>query len=201
MPDSAPIRVLLAEDDPETRDLYASLLTAHGHQVVADVGSGRDAVARARELTPDVVVLDIHMPEATGVEAARQIATALPATAVILVTGDQTVSLSDQDVLETHAVTLLPKPTPPSLLDGALRLAAARGRALAQARHEAADARQALEDRKVIERAKGILMHRAGISEQEAYRMLQRRSQDRSTPMVEIARAVISSDPSAPALK
>ena len=78
-------------------------------------------------------------------------------------------------------------------------MAAARSRVLAEARREADAARQALEARKLIERAKGILMRRTGTSEQEAYRIMQRSSQDRSVPMVDIARAVLDSEPGAKA--
>jgi response regulator NasT len=195
MPDQAPIRVLIAEDDLETRELYTTLLTSHGHEVVAQAGSGREAIARAGESKPEVVLLDVHMPEASGVEAARAIVAELPDAAVVLVTGDASVSLSDDEVAGTRAITLLAKPVQPRLLDTAIRLAANSARVQAQLRREAADAREALEARKLIERAKGILMRRTGSSEQEAYRILQRTSQDRSQRMVDIARAVLDSEP------
>ena len=196
MPDSAtPIRVLLAEDDLPARALVVEVLSTLGHTVVAEVASGKDAIAQAQALKPDAVLLDVHMPESTGIEAAREIAASVPGTAVVLFTGDQTLSLSEQEIAETHAISLLPKPTPPNTLDSALRLAVARVRTLAQAQREAADAKEALESRKIIERAKGILMRRTGSSEQEAYRILQRTSQDRSVAMVDIAKAVLDSEP------
>ena len=196
MPDStAPIRVLLAEDDLPARALLVEVLGSLGHQVVAEVASGREAVAQAQVLRPDVVLLDVHMPDATGVEAATEIARSVPGVAVVLFTGDHTVTLSEQEVADTAAISLLAKPTPPNTLDSTLRLAVARTRALTTAMREASDATQALENRKTIERAKGILMRRTGSSEQEAYRILQRTSQDRSVPMVEIARAVLESEP------
>jgi response regulator NasT len=83
------------------------------------------------------------------------------------------------------------------MLDSTIRLAAMRAKELLTARSEAQDAKQQLENRKTIERAKGILMRRTGSSEQEAYRILQRTSQDRSVPMVEIAKAVLDSEPNA----
>src|SRR5947209_20351495 len=95
----------------------------------------------------------------------------------------------------TAAIAFLPKPAPPRILDSTIRLAAQRARELAHAKQDADTARQALEHRKTIERAKGILMRRTGASEQEAYRILQRTSQDRSVPMVEIAKAVLASEP------
>lgn len=198
MPDSsAPIRILLAEDDDNARSLLVDLLASLGHVVVAEVGNGRDAIERARDVVPDVVLLDVHMPDGSGIEAAEQITRDVPGVAVVLFSGDQTLSLSDRDVTATAAIAFLPKPTPPRMLDSTLRLAAQRARELAGARKDAESAKAALENRKTIERAKGILMRRTGSSEQEAYRILQRTSQDRSVPMVEIAKAVLASEPGA----
>lgn len=199
MPDSVvakqTIRVLLAEDDALTRATMVDVMQALGHLVVAEVASGSEAIAQARNLIPDAVVLDVHMPGATGVQAAQEIAAALPGVAVLLVTGDATLTLSAQDALATGAVALLPKPTPAATLDSTLRLAVSRAQELLGARQEAAQAKEQLEHRKLIERAKGLLMRRTGASEPEAYRILQRTSQDRSVPMVSIAKAIIDSEP------
>jgi two-component system, response regulator PdtaR len=189
------IRILLAEDDDNTRLLITELLEALGHTVVAQVETGRQAVERATELRPDVVLLDVHMPDGSGIEAAEKITQAVPGTGVVLFSGDQTVTLSDRDVAATAAIAFLPKPAPPRVLDSTLRLAASRAKELSSAREEAETAKKALQDRKTIERAKGILMRRTGSSEQEAYRIMQRTSQDRSVPMVEIAKAVLESEP------
>lgn len=191
------IRVLVAEDDTMTRSTMTDLLTALGHMVVAEVGSGAEAIEKARQLTPDAVLLDVHMPGSGGVQAAEEIASLLPGTAVILITGDMSLSLSATEVMRTGAVALLSKPAPPSTIDTTIRLAVSRARELLAAKNEAVQVRQQLEARKVIERAKGILMRRTGSSEQEAYRIMQRSSQDRSVPMVEIAKAVIDSEPGA----
>ncbi|HVE80198.1 MAG TPA: ANTAR domain-containing protein [Gemmatimonadaceae bacterium] len=198
MPETAaPIRILLAEDDHNAREVLVELLRELGYVVVAEVASGREAIDQARDLAPDVVLLDVHMPDGSGIEAAREITAASVGCAVVLFSGDQSVSLSDTDVTATAAVAFLPKPTPPRILDSTIRLAVRRARELTSARREATDARTALENRKTIERAKGILMRRTGTSEQEAYRILQRTSQDRSVPMVEIAKAVLASEPTA----
>ncbi len=189
------IRVLVAEDNALERSTLVDLLSALGHMVVAEVESGTEAIAKAQQFTPDAVLLDMHMPGASGVQAAEEIAAALPGTAVVLITGDLSLTMSTADVLRSTAVALLPKPTPPTTLDATLRLAVTRARELLSARREAAEAKQQLEARKLIERAKGILMRRTGSSEQEAYRIMQRSSQDRSVRMVDIARAVIESEP------
>lgn len=189
------IRVLVAEDNALERSTLVDLLGALGHMVVAEVESGTEAIEKAQQFTPDAVLLDMHMPGASGVQAAEEIAAALPGTAVVLITGDLSLTLSSADVLRSTAVALLPKPTPPTTLDATLRMAVTRARELLSARREAAEAKAQLEARKLIERAKGILMRRTGSSEQEAYRIMQRSSQDRSVRMVDIARAVIESEP------
>jgi response regulator NasT len=189
------IRVLVAEDNALERSTLVDLLSALGHMVVAEVESGTEAIEKAQQFTPDAVLLDMHMPGASGVQAAEEIASALPGTAVVLITGDLSLTLSTADVLRSTAVALLPKPTPPTTLDATLRMAVTRARELLSARREAAEAKAQLEARKLIERAKGILMRRTGSSEQEAYRIMQRSSQDRSVRMVDIARAVIDSEP------
>ena len=191
------IRVLLAEDDANARSLLVDLLSALGHTVVGEAAGGRDAVRRAQELTPDAVLLDVHMPDGSGIEAAEEITRLLPATEVVLFSGDESVSLTDREVSTTAAIAFLPKPTPPKVLDATIRLAVSRARELTSARNDAVSAREQLENRKIIERAKGILMRRTGSSEQEAYRILQRTSQDRSVPMVTIAKAVLDSEPGA----
>lgn len=198
MPDTASkIRVLIAEDDENARAVLIDLLAALGHLVVAEAGTGREAIERATEIGPDVVLLDVHMPDGSGIEAAEKITSRFPHIAVVLFSGDQAVSLSERDITATAAIAFLPKPTPPKVLDATLRLAVTRARELSSARKDATELRQQLENRKVIERAKGILMRRTGSSEQEAYRILQRSSQDRSVPMVEIAKAVLASEPGA----
>ena len=194
---SSRIRVLIAEDDDNARALLAELLGTLGHMIVAEVSTGREAFERAKDVVPDVVLLDVHMPDGSGIEAAELITQTVPGVAVVLFSGDHTLSLSDREVTTTAAIAFLPKPAPPRILDSTIRLAAQRARELAHAKQDADAARQALEHRKTIERAKGILMRRTGASEQEAYRILQRTSQDRSVPMVEIAKAVLASEPGA----
>jgi AmiR/NasT family two-component response regulator len=189
------IRVLVAEDNALERSTLVDLLGALGHMVVAEVDSGTEAIEKAQQFPPDAVLLDMHMPGASGVQAAEEIANALPGTAVVLITGDLSLTLSSADVLRSTAVALLPKPTPPTTLDATLRMAVTRARELVGAKREAAEAKQQLEARKLIERAKGILMRRTGSSEQEAYRIMQRSSQDRSVRMVDIAKTVIDSEP------
>jgi AmiR/NasT family two-component response regulator len=194
---STRLRLLLAEDDIAARETLTEVLQALGYDIVAAVSSGVEAADRAREMKPDAVLLDVHMPDGSGIEAAEVISRTLPGIAVILFSGDDNVSLSDKEAVTTGALAFLPKPVPPKMLDSTIRLAVTRSAALRTAKKDATEAKAALEARKIVERAKGILMRRTGCSEPEAYRILQRSSQDRSKPMVEIAKAVLDSEPGA----
>ncbi len=187
----AQIRVLVAEDDAPSRTLLAQVLVACGHIVVSQVSTGREAVDRALALNPDVVLLDVHMPDGSGIEAAERITRERPGTAVILFTGDAKTALSDEQVSATAAVAFLPKPAPPPVLDAAVRLAVNRAKQLKSAMDEADTARKRLDDRKLIERAKGVLMKRSGLDEDEAYRLMQRSAQNRGLTLVVISKKII----------
>jgi two-component system, response regulator PdtaR len=188
------VRVLIAEDDAELRGALSRDLAARGHEIVGEVTTMSDAIDRARELSPDVLLLDAHLGPTKMLETAKTIAQQNPGLAVVFLCGEATFVL-DGDVSDTTAISVLPSSCPAALLDSSIRLAAQRTRELRSAREEVALVRQQLENRKAIERAKGILMRRTGLSEQEAYRILQRTSQDRSVPMVDVAREVLESEP------
>ena len=203
------IRVLLAEDDDDARTLLAQVLVACGHVVVAQVRTGREAVDRALSYAPDVVLLDVHMPDGSGLEAAEEITHANPGIAVILFTGDASLALSDAAVDATAAVAFLQKPATPTVLDAAVRLARARGRRLEAlradadvaradaetARAETEDARRRLADRKLIERAKGLVMRQTGLAESAAFRLMQRSAQNRGVHLVAVATQIIEAPP------
>lgn len=190
----APVRVLVAEDDTALRGSLARDLGAAGHVVVDEVGTIGDVLERTRALTPDVVLLDAHLGPGKLIEVAQTLARETPNVAVVFLCGESTFALEGDDA-GTAAISVLPSSAPAQVIDSSVRLAAHRARELCVARAELAEARQQLENRKTIERAKGILMRRTGLSEQEAYRILQRTSQDRSVPMVEVAREVLESEP------
>jgi two-component system, response regulator PdtaR len=192
-----PLRVLIAEDDTTAREAIAGLLAALGHEVVGQVTNGRDAVEMAARVEPDVALLDFHMPELTGLEAAEALREAAPAVAGVVLSGDLDLSLTAYDPAVSNAVAILAKPVRAGMLDATLRLAVCRLRERNAAQREAAEAQRRLDDRKIIEKAKGILMKRVGGDEEEAYRILRRTSQDRARPMVEIARIVLQSEPGA----
>ena len=191
-PDS--VRVLLAEDDADLRGTLRQNLSASGHVIVGEASTMSEAIDRARELVPDVLLLDAHLGPSQMVDAAKTLAQDHPGIAVIFLCGDTTFAL-EGDVAGTTAISVLPSSSPTCVIESSIKLALHRARELRAAREEVADVRKQLENRKAIERAKGILMRRTGLSEQEAYRILQRTSQDRSVPMVDVAREVLDSEP------
>ena len=190
-----PLRILVGDADSASLQRLAAQITSCGHVVVGQAATGAEAVTRALALSPDVVLLDVQLPEGSGTHVAAILHRAEVAPGVLLLSSDAADALTDAEAESTGAAAVLPKVAPSAVLDGAVRLAAARARELAGARAEAAGARRQLEDRKTIERAKGVLMRRTGSTEQEAYRILQRSSQDRATPMVKLAQAVLDSEP------
>ena len=192
LPDS--VRVLIAEDDADLRGVLRRNLSASGHTIVGEASTMSDAIDRARELVPDILLLDAHLGPSQMVEAAKSLAAEQPGIAVIFLCGDTTFTL-EGDLSGTTAISMLPSSCPTGVLDSSIKLALHRSRELRSAREEVAEVRKQLENRKAIERAKGILMRRTGLSEQEAYRILQRTSQDRSVPMVNVAREVLDSEP------
>jgi AmiR/NasT family two-component response regulator len=189
---SVTARVLIAEDESLIALQMRQALRDAGYEVLAEARTGTEAVRLAASLRPELILMDIRMPEMDGLQAARQIWKAR-ATAIVMVTAYGGEALVEA-ALAAGASGYLVKPVHRRQLVPAVRLALERFRALEQARSEAAGAREALETRKLVERAKGVLMQRAGLSEAEAFRRLQRLSTDRGQPMKQTALQVLAAD-------
>ncbi|NIP81103.1 MAG: response regulator [Gemmatimonadetes bacterium] len=188
-----PIRFLIADDEALHNLALTSQLEALGHEVVATAANGREAVELARDKKPDMAILDIRMPVQTGPEAAHEIHQERPIPIIILS------AYSDTRTVETATRSpifhYLVKPVDPDDLAPAIAVAKARFDEWMRARQERDALELKLEERKVVERAKGILMETRGFSEQEAYRFLQKTSQDRNTPMVDLAKKILLAAP------
>lgn len=190
---SSSLRVLIADDEALHNLALSSQLQQLGHEVVATASTGREAVDKAREHAPDLIFLDIRMPEMTGPEAAHEISAERPVPIIILsaYSDERTVGEATKAPIFHYLV----KPVDPHDLAPAMAVARARFDEWKAARSERDQLETRLEERKVIERAKGLLMETRGLNEREAYRFLQKTSQDKNTPMVDLARKILLAAP------
>lgn len=184
------LRILIADDEAIRVMTLRTQLRALGFDVVAEATNGREAVELAERHQPDLAILDIKMPELDGIAAAREI-TARGPIPVILLTAYSEPELVER-ATEAGVFAYLVKPVSEEDLLPTILLARARFEEFRLLQKEVADLREALEARKVIERAKGILMKRLGISEAEAFRRMQVQSQKENKKLVEIARAIVT---------
>ena len=186
---NAPKRVLIAEDEALIRLDLAEMLTEEGFEVVGQAVDGEQAVAMATELRPDLVILDVKMPKKDGIDAAGEIVAEQIAPVVILT------AFSQRELIErardAGAMAYLVKPFSKADLLPAIELAVARYAETAALRKEVADISQRLEARKIIDRAKGLLMTHQKMTEPEAFRWIQRTAMDRRTSMQAVANAVL----------
>lgn len=186
------LRVLIADDESIRLLSLAAQLAALGHRVVAEATQGDEAVRLAAEHRPDLAILDIKMPVMDGIEAAERITQAQPIP-IILVTAYSEAQLVERAARANIAAYLM-KPVAEDDLLPAITLALARFREFESLRREVADLRDALDARKVVEKAKGILMRRLSLTEDEAFRRLQKQSQDTNRKLAEVAEAVVTAD-------
>ena len=182
-------RVLIAEDEALIRLDLKEMLIDEGFEVVGEAADGEQAVAMATELKPDLVIMDVKMPNKDGIEAAAEIVSEQIAPVVMLTAFSQR-ELIDR-ARDAGAMAYLVKPFSQSDLVPAIELAVARHQELKALREEIADVTQRLEARKIIDRAKGLLMTAQKMSEPEAFRWIQRTAMDRRTSMQAVAQAVV----------
>jgi response regulator NasT len=186
------LRIVIADDEPRMRDYLWQSLERLGHQVVAAARTGRELIDHCRSHQPDLILSDIKMPDMDGIEAASQIYR-IGAVPVILISAFHDVELIER-ASRNHILAYLVKPVKDSDVAPAIAVAMQRFSEFRSLRQEAADAKQALEDRKVIERAKGILMKRTGLTEPDAFRRLQKLASSKSARLVDIARSVVTAE-------
>jgi len=183
-------KVLIAEDNEKTRAFLTGQLELLGHSVIGAVANGREAVELAEKLNPGLVIMDIKMPEMDGIEAAKTINAKKPVP-VILITGVSSYDIA-ANAIEAGVYAYLLKPVTKKQLDPAIKIALHRFSEFHDMKDEVHDLKDAMETRKLIERAKGILMKRCTISEEDAFKILQRYSQKENKKMREIAKSIIS---------
>jgi response regulator NasT len=182
-------RIVIAEDESIPRMDLREMLGNLGYLVVGEAGDGRSAVNLARELRPDLVVMDIKMPEMDGISAAK-VLTEEKIAPVLLLT-----AYSDREFIEgsldAGVMGYLVKPFREAELVPAIELALGRFREFRAIEKQLDDTREVLETRKVVERAKGILMDTQGLREADAFRTIQKLSMNNRKSMREVAEAIL----------
>ena len=186
------LRIVIADDESIRVMSLRSQLEALGHQVVGEAATGREVVEIARQVKPDLAILDIKMPEMDGIEAAKAITAEQPIPIILLT------AYGEEELVERAAeagvLAYLMKPVSEEDLLPTIALALARFREFQALHQEVESLKEALETRKLVERAKGILMRRLNLSEEKAFRHMQRRSQDKNVKLGEIAWAIITTN-------
>ena len=190
---SETIRVLIAEDEALIRLDLKEMLEEEGYTVVAEVGDGQQAVDQAKELTPDLVILDIQMPVLDGLSAAEQIASARIAPVIVLT------AFSQRELVErardAGAMAYLVKPFSKNDLVPAIEVARGRFAEMTALDGEVRTLEERLETRKIIEQAKGRLMEQQSLTEAEAFRWIQRTAMNQRTSMKAVAQTILVPDP------
>src|SRR6266576_1323576 len=184
------MRILVAEDETIIRLDLRDLLVRSGFDVVAEARDGNEAVALAREHEPDLAIMDVKMPQLDGIEAARRILDERPIPIVMLTAYGQEELVSR--AVEAGVFGYLVKPFREQDLLPAIKAARARHEELAALREEAESLSEALAARKAIERAKGLLMEKEGLTEDAAFARLRKASQVSGRPLRVIAEAVVA---------
>jgi response regulator NasT len=187
-----PLRIAVADDEPDMRDYFRKILPRLGHTVVSAACTGRELVGHCHAMHPDLVITDIKMPDMDGIEAAEAIYKEWPLP-VILVSAYHDPELIERAEAD-HVMSYLVKPIKQADLEPVIGLAMHRFEQFQALRQETADLRQALEDRKVIERAKGILMKQSGQNEQDAFRRLQKLASAKNLKLVDLSRMILTAD-------
>ncbi len=184
------MRILVAEDETIIRLDLRELLERLGFEVCAEARDGEEAVRLARSERPDVAIMDVKMPKLDGIDAARQIIDERPIPIVMLTAYGQDEIVSR--AVEAGVFGYLVKPFREQDLLPAIRAATARHEELAALREEAESLAEALAARKAIERAKGLLMEKEGLSEEDAFARLRKASQISGRPLKVVAEALIA---------
>lgn len=185
----APIRVVVADDESIIRLDLREMLTGLGYEVVGEAGDGRAAIALARETQPDLVIMDIRMPDLDGIEAARILTSEHIAPVLLLTAYSQTELI--EGAKEAGVVGYLVKPFREPELRPAIEIALQRYSEFRAIEQQVGDLTEALETRRLVERAKGILMDTQGLKEAEAYSRMQKLSMNSRKSMREIAEAIL----------
>lgn len=186
------LRILLADDEALIRLDLREMLTEAGHEIVGEAANGQEAVQLAQELHPDIVIMDVKMPVMDGLTAAQEITEAEIAPVLLLT------AYSQQDIVaratEAGVIAYLVKPVREQQLFPAIEVAVSRFRAWQELGRELDELKESLATRKLVDRAKGILMTAHKMTEQEAYRKMQQFSMAKRISLKKLAEEIIAAD-------
>jgi AmiR/NasT family two-component response regulator len=188
--DEVAMRVLVADDNPLIALGLAERLRSLGHDPIGPAADGEEAIELARKSKPDLYLFDIEMPNVDGLEAAERLSADGLRRPVVVVTGVDDPSLIERSIA-SGVSAYLTKPVDSRELQAALELAAARHAEFQALEAEVDRAQQALEDRKLVERAKGLLMSALNLSEQDAFRRLQLTARERNLRLADVAARIV----------
>jgi len=184
------MKILIADDDPVVALGLTERVRSLGHDPIGPVGDGEQAVTEAKTSLPDLYLFDIEMPALDGLAAAVQLAGEGFRRPVVIVTGVDDPGLVERSIA-SGVSAYLTKPIDTRELEAAIKLAAARHAEFEALEAEVSKAQQALEDRKLVERAKGLLMSALNLSEQDAFRRLQTTARERNLRLADVARRIV----------
>lgn len=184
------MRVLVAEDDPLIALALAERLRSLGHEPIGPARDGAEAVELARGTAPDLYLFDVEMPNLDGLEAATRLAAEGLRRPVVVITGVEDEGLIER-AIASGVSAYLTKPIDTRELQAAIGLATARHAEFRELEADVERAQQALEDRKIVERAKGLLMSALGLSEQDAFRRLQLTARERNLRLAVVAARIV----------
>ncbi|MER8024242.1 ANTAR domain-containing response regulator [Glutamicibacter protophormiae] len=188
-PSNSPRRVIVAEDETLIRLDIVEILRSEGYDVVAEVDNGQSALEQARELKPDLVLMDVKMPVMDGITAAEAIVKERIAPVVLLTAFSQKELV--ERAREAGAMAYVVKPFTPADLTPAIEIAISRNDELRALEDEVSSLAEQFETRKLVDRAKSLLITKMGLSEPEAFRWIQKTSMDRRLSMRQVAETVI----------
>ena len=183
-------RILIAEDETLIRMDLAEMLRENGYEVIGEATNGEEAIMLANELKPDLAILDVKMPKLDGITAAETIVKISP---VLMLTAFSQKDLVER-ALDAGVMAYVVKPFTIDDLIPAIEIATTRHTQMIALQNEVADLTERLETRKLVDRAKGILMQAMKLSEPDAFKWIQRTAMDKRVSMKQVAEAVI--DPS-----
>lgn len=186
------LRVVIAEDEPLVTQTLTEQLRHLGHRVIGEAANGEEVVNMVLDARPDLVIMDIKMPKLSGLQASRAIMEKAPVPIILLTAYTDDAFI--EEAASVGAMAYLVKPVDERDLVPAIRLAVSQFEQLQSLRREVDDLREALETRKLVERAKGVLMRRLNLTEEEAFNRIQRQARNRQAKMRDIAKAIIEAD-------